>query len=295
MCKKREAQIFAVIMLGLGIMGAGIQENPPEPKGSTPAHEMETEITISQEKRKEQKKETALDWEESDTSMIDLYESCGMNLAKQKKNEIRRDEKVYYVNVDIDETDWPGDLVAYLKQALKDNSVEEYLEMIPSNYRKVEEGEKAQLVHGAEIAYFEPLFDEEDLWYLFPSVDEEDVLVVCRLLTGGYQLTYIFENSESSGYVFPVLTGGGQRNSLPYFIQWEEENYIAFPYWNKDEDRIVGVAVYRFGGLMSNVITIGRNSDGTFQVLCQDAWYDFTGKEGYTGEVHYEVPWIEVY
>ena len=150
--RKKVIQTLLVIALCLMIIRVSILLGELEPKGSTPAHEMETEITISQEKRKEQKKETALDWEESDTSMIDLYESCGMNLAKQKKNEIRRDEKVYYVNVDIDETDWPGDLVAYLKQALKDNSVEEYLEMIPSNYRKVEEGEKAQLVHGAEIA-----------------------------------------------------------------------------------------------------------------------------------------------
>lgn len=50
MCKKRAAQIFAIIMLGMSMMGAGIQENQPESKGSTHAHEMETEITISQQR-----------------------------------------------------------------------------------------------------------------------------------------------------------------------------------------------------------------------------------------------------
>lgn len=299
MCKKRAAQIFALIMLGLSIMGAGIQENPPEPKGSTPAHEMETEITISQEKRKEQKKETALDGI-SDFSIYDPYEVNGSDLAKSAKNSAGRSGyTVCYVDAEAHESDitqWPQGLIEYIKEGLNENVLDEYLLAISAEYRKIEDREKDELIHGElGIEYFAPLYDEDDIWYLVSLTEWGDDLVICRQLEEGYELTYIFLNYMNCGYGEPPYTGGGQKNSTPYFIQWEGVNYIVFPYWNRAENRIVGAAVYLHTGGYGDAVTIGRNSDGTFQVIYQEAWSMTPGREWQIGEYSQEVPWIEVY
>lgn len=73
--------------------------------------------------------------------------------------------------------------------------------------------------------------------------------------------------------------GLGQLGSRPYFIEWDGTNYLAVPYWNREGENIIGVAVYmydhNYGG---RVLAIGKNSDSSICIIIKDCGADFRSK-----------------
>ena len=255
---------------------------------------VEQEYIEGQTETAESGTETAAQYKQID--IYDPYETAGVNLAPQAVCSTYRSGEVLCYTVS--ERKWPQELIAYLKEGLLQKKITEYLDVIPADYIILEEKEKEALSKKQnQLAYFSELFDEDAVWYQADLSEAGEDLVVCCQLDGGYELSYIFVNDKEYGYINSPITGGGQKKSAPYFICWENINYVVFPYWDKAQEEIIGIAVYdhHIGAYVGTVAGIWRNSDGTVQIKQQECWRVPVGKESQFQEYSLYVPMLTVF
>ena len=165
---------------------------------------------------------------------------------------------------------WPAEMVSYLIEALRTDTLIERLLDIQADYEIVEEEERKILSKSKRdnelgITVYAPQFAKDDVWYRLSLSEFGDDIVVCHEMAEGYVYNYYFMNVEAFGiYSEPAFTMGGQKRNHPYFITWDGTNYIVIPCWNRAEDRIIGMAVYDYYHYINgSALSIGINSDGT--------------------------------
>lgn len=177
----------------------------------------------------------------------------------------------------------PEELIHYLTDALKEERLIEEIERIQANYRVVSKEEKETFEldlpeeeRGLGIALYYPAI-KEDTWYCVSLTEEEDDIIVEHVGEDGCIVNYFFWNiMQWHKYTDVPMRAGGQRNSTPYFVTWENVNYMTIPYWDIKGEEIDGVTIYKyFNNMSGEVIAIGRNSDGTIEVIPQCCYVSF--------------------
>ena len=177
----------------------------------------------------------------------------------------------------------PEELIHYLTNALKEESLIEEIEQIQADYRVVSKEEKETFEldlpeeeRGLGIALYYPAI-KDDTWYCVSLTEEEDDIIVEHVGEDGCIVNYFFWNiMQWHKYTDVPMRSGGQRNSTPYFVTWENANYMTIPYWDIKGEEIIGVTIYKYFNNMSGEVTaIGRNSDGTIEVIPQCCYVSF--------------------
>lgn len=190
--------------------------------------------------------------------------------------------QVYFCKV---EKNWiPEELINYLTEALREERLIERIEQIQADYRIVSNEEKEKFDVSEEerdrdvgLRLHYPVF-KDDVWYCVSLTDEKDDIVVEHVGEDGCIVNYFFWNiMQWHKYTDVPMRSGGQKNSKPYFVAWEDTNYMTIPYWDEHGNEIIGVTVYKiYNNYGGDVTAIGRNSDGTIVVTPQE--YDIVNR-----------------
>ena len=225
-------------------------------------------------------------------SIYDGYKEDGKNLAKQAVASIFYEEFSEYIGYTYDElTEWSSEFIYYLKEALENQNVEKAMKSIVCNYEILNHDQKELVME--EYPEFHGCY-ETDIWYRLHMTAERNDYVIYHQTMEGYKQYFIILN-DTDDYIESVelpMYAGGQKRSEPYFIQWNDKNYIAFSYWDKENKKIVGLVVYDGDG---NLVSIGMNQDRTFQVVPQSVWYIHDGNERWWDYYNIMTPIMEVY
>ena len=222
----------------------------------------------------------------------DGYKEDGKNLAKQAVTLPFFGELYEMLGYLYDEyTEWPSEFIYYLKEALENQNVEKAMKSIACNYEILNRDQK-ELVK-EEYPDFQRYY-ETDTWYQLHMTAERNDYVIYHQTMEGYKQYFIILNDTDnySGWVDLPMSAGGQKRSEPYFIQWNDEIYIAFSYWDKEDKKIVGLVVYDANW---NLVSIGMNQDRTFQVVPQSVWFIHEGNERWWDYYNIMTPIMEAY
>ena len=169
------------------------------------------------------------------------------------------------------------ELTEYLVQALQEGELIESLKEIEAEYEVLGEEEKQvfdldlpEEERGIGLALYYPSI-RTDNWYRVSLTDEGDDIIVEHVGEDGCTVNYFFWNIEGwHTYSDVPLRAGGQPESCPYFIEWDGENYLAIPYWDRGTKNIIGIVVYKFGNNYGGgVLAVGKNSDSSICVIPQ--------------------------
>ena len=169
----------------------------------------------------------------------------------------------------------PQKLIDYCVEALQNGDLIEQLESIEAEYEIIVDEEKRVLIeveHEVGLSMYSEGFEEDDIWYKVSLSNEGDDIVVTHQEENGVVVNLYFWNNKESGCYndTPVCTGG-QKKSNPYFIEWDNKNYLAMPFWNEEKDELIGVLIYHFVGESDGTaIGIGINSDNTINISVED-------------------------
>lgn len=174
-----------------------------------------------------------------------------------------------------DYNSFPAELITYFENALLEGKLIEKMEDIQAEYRVMGKEEKEAFdvpeeEQGLGVSlYYSSIKDDE--WYCVSLSEEGDDIIAEHVGEDGCTVNYFFWNIMQWYYYGEVpLRAGGQKNSRPYFVEWEDKNYMAIPYWNMEGDEIIGVTIYKFYSYNAgSVLAIGINTDGTVQVTPQ--------------------------
>lgn len=179
----------------------------------------------------------------------------------------------FYYECNYGQNRLPETFIDYCIEAVKEDCLIEKLTEISTEFEIVETREKETFQRERDnecglAAYNTDYSLCKDIWYRVSLSPEGDDIIVEHVDEEGYIVNYFFWNiMRSYQYSDVPVRSGGQKQSRPYFIQWEDKNYMAIPYWSTEKDKIVGVAVYEFINNFGGVVTgIGINSDGTINI-----------------------------
>jgi len=173
----------------------------------------------------------------------------------------------------------PEALKKYLSNALINDTLIEDLLEIEAEYEILDETEKNRIMNDSKdiflLSYNYYKGTDSDQWYLVDLYDKKDVVIwhqgeeMAEILFFEY---YVNGNSYSK-----ALRSGGQKRSQPYFIKWEGENYMAIPYWDENEENIIGVTVHVYD--YQNYL-IGIGIDDNSRITTCYWGYNLGGRDG---------------
>lgn len=170
-----------------------------------------------------------------------------------------------------------GELAQYLVKALEGGTLVENLQEIEAEYELLREEEKQAFYLdlpdnrlGDGIARYYSEF-EDDNWYRVSLTEAGDDIIVEHVEEDGCTVNYFFWNDERRNiYSQPPMRAGGQAGSQPYFIEWDGENYLAIPYWDRDGKTVIGVTVYKYWHCdYGEVLAVGKNNDSSICIIPQ--------------------------
>lgn len=200
-------------------------------------------------------------------------------IAKIKSPE---QEEIFYTTVsfylwDEVKNEFPDSFIEYLCQAVTNGNMEDQLSQIEADYAVMSNWEKVIAIAESTdttLANFQYYFgNEEDEWYRI-SLYEKDDIVIRHVFEDGSITSYAFLNYEH--FSTEALRTGGKGANVPYFIQWEDQNYIAFPCENVEENIKRGLIVYDYS--VMGVVGIGLKEDGTIDINYQTcSLWDYGG------------------
>lgn len=160
-------------------------------------------------------------------------------------------------------------------EALEEEKLVESLQEIEVEYELLGEEEKKAFDlpenrQGEGLAWYYS-YVKDDNWYRVSlTEDGNDIIVEHVGIRDGCKVNYIFWNCEGKQTYREIpMRAGGQEGSRPYFIEWEGENYLAIPYWDREGETIIGVTVYKYLGYKAEVLAVGKNSDSSICVIPQ--------------------------
>lgn len=145
------------------------------------------------------------------------------------------------------------DLIHYFSNALKEESLIEEIELIQADYRVVSKEEKETFEldipeeeRGLGTALYYPAI-KDDTWYCVSLTEEADDIIVEHVGEDGCIVNYFFWNiMQWHKYTDVPMRSGGQRSSTPYFITWENANYMTIPFGDIKGEKIIGVTIYKY-------------------------------------------------
>lgn len=199
--------------------------------------------------------------------IYDIYGACGVNLAKQAICDYIPGTVMPYYEV-MDTNTWPEALVQYVEHALKNNRVDQAMNEIACDHITLNSQEKQNM----RQTYPElERYYGSDIWYQVDLSQAGKDLVMCKRTWDGYNLSYIVSRERETGnYTCNPLFAGGQKKSKPYFVQWDEKNYVAYPYRDENDKEIVAMTIYDMASDADKIkeISIGV---GYYTSFCIDA------------------------
>ena len=226
-------------------------------------------------------------------SIYDGYKEDGKNLAKQAVAYMVYDHSCDYIGYTYAEySEWSSEFIDYLKEALENQNVENAMKSIVCNYEILSLDQKEAIMEKQSEFH---RYYETDIWYrlhMRMSAESNDYVIYHQTMEGYKQYFMILDDSDDYTTADIPMYAGGQKRSEPYFIQWNDKNYVVFSYWDRENKKIVGLVVYDGYG---DLVSIGMNQDGTFQVVPQDRMFAHEGNERWWDYYNTTIPIMEVY
>ena len=173
--------------------------------------------------------------------IYDIYKEKEVNLAKQAVCDYIPGMSIpYYVLVDEDI--WNEKFVTYMEKAIRDSNFDEAMEKIACESRTLTFQEKQQMRQ--EHPELEKYYGA-DTWYEADLTQTGGDLVMCKKTWDGYNISFIVSHmGGTDSYSNNPLFAGGQKNCEPYFIQWDNNHYVVYPYWDDKNEKIYAMAIY---------------------------------------------------
>lgn len=171
-------------------------------------------------------------------------------------------------------------------EALEQDRLPEAISIIQTDYKCLNEEERKTVVEmenretNSLANYLDCEGNADDLWFQV-DLNEKDDIVIVHTNESGYTNIYYFRNKEGEGiwYDRALRAENHQEENVPYFVKWDEKNYMVVPYWGNDKEQIKGATIYNFR--KESVVGIGINKDNTINICYQI--YSRGNEQGGTG------------
>ena len=183
-----------------------------------------------------------------------------------------------------------SEMTEYLSNSLLSNEVDDRLHEIAANYRKLNVIEKIKVIMNSKDNIFLKYYCDEgsiwDTWYqinLYPEVhtalSDTDIVISHVDKSGSHtekaeNVTNLVFFNEGWQYYGLAIRQGGQTDTQPYFVNWENENYMITLI--EKNEQVIGMTVYKY----CNVMTLIMNDSGGID---KEYWVCNVGS--YSGEL----------
>ena len=192
----------------------------------------------------------------------------------------------------------PEGLVEWIARSLENGDWDKRLKEISAEYKKISSLEKSQYFTEQEaedyygLAHYcleiEPLL-LKDIWYLVSLSEEGNDLVIESYDWEGEKCIYVFINFFGTRMQYtepPMWAMEANPIGSPYFISWDEHNYMAVPVWKEESDKLLGIEVYDYDPYMRLGVITGIRVDDNGKRKVKSQEYLFTLPQGLNmGEV----------
>lgn len=182
-------------------------------------------------------------------------------------------ERVTFYEFESVKNKMPESLEKYLGDALLNDTLIENLLKIEAEYEILNGDSKDKFLNNCKdiyllsYEYYEGT--DSDIWYLVDLYEKDDIVIWHQTKENTNIL--FFENYGNS--YWKALGVGRLRKDQPYFIHWEDENYLAIPYWDDCEENIIGVTVHIYDNQSDKHDVVGIGIDQNSQITtCYQAY-----------------------